>query len=82
MPTIEIFDGIKIECFSGDHLPPHVHISFGEYEVLLKIENGEIYKGNLPTKKLKKAVKYVLDNKEYLFAYFNEINPQLSRDEK
>jgi len=54
MPTIDFFDGIKINVYNGEHRPPHIHAVYGEFEVLLIIENCKIYSGFLPGKQLKK----------------------------
>ena len=53
MPQIDAFNGIKISIYNGDHRPPHIHANYGEYEVLIVIETGQIYAGDLPTKQLK-----------------------------
>ncbi len=49
MPTIKIIDGIKINIYSNEHLPPHFHVIYGNYEALIQIKNLEIEKGKLPT---------------------------------
>ena len=42
MPLIDEFKGIKVYVYSREHRPPHVHMVYGEYELLLIIETGEI----------------------------------------
>ena len=42
MPTIDIFNGIKIHIYNGEHRPPHIHADYNEFEVLIDIEKGEI----------------------------------------
>jgi len=37
MPTINEFNGIKINIYSDDHRPPHIHAIYNEYEVLIEI---------------------------------------------
>lgn len=56
MPRIESFNGIKFYVYNGDHRPPHVHATYGEYEVLVIIETGKIYAGDLPIKQLKQVL--------------------------
>lgn len=82
MPTLKILNGVKIECYSADHPPPHIHASYSEYEDLIIIETGEIYVGDLPTKRRKIAQEYVKENTVILLKTFNLLNPQLLRDEK
>lgn len=77
MPTFDYFDGIKINIYNGDHLPPHIHEEYGDEEVLLKIETGAIYEGWLPAKQLKKCRKWLLDNKSDATLAFKTLNPHL-----
>ena len=42
MPNIDSLAGIKINVYSGDHLPPHIHAVYNEYEVLLIIKTKAI----------------------------------------
>ncbi|MBC2840119.1 DUF4160 domain-containing protein [Robiginitalea sp. SC105] len=81
MPTLHIENGIKVECFSGDHPPPHVHVSYGEHEDLIIINSADIYEGDLPIRKRKLAIAYVAENKEFLLRTFLFLNPQLARNE-
>ena len=48
MPTISAFFGIVIRMFYNDHLPPHFHAEYGEYEALYAIETLETIGGELP----------------------------------
>lgn len=74
-------EGIKIECYSGDHPPPHVHAKYGESEDRIVIETGEIMNnGDLPSKKRNLAVQYVSGNRRLLAVIFNLMNPNLNRN--
>lgn len=66
MPTVTLFDGIKLEMFANDHNPPHVHIKYAEYKCLLTIQSGTVYAGSMPVKQLRKASIYVENNRERL----------------
>jgi hypothetical protein len=48
MPTISIFYGIIIKMFFDDHVPPHFHAKYGEYELVITISPIKIIKGNAP----------------------------------
>ena len=37
MPTISRFYGILIQMYFGDHVPPHFHALYAEYEALIDI---------------------------------------------
>jgi hypothetical protein len=77
MPTIDSFNGIKIHVYNGEHRPPHIHADYGEYEVLINIENGEIYAGDLPAKQLKLVFDWLSGNSEWALEVFYELNPNL-----
>lgn len=77
MPQIDAFNGIKISIYNGDHRPPHIHASYGEYEVLIVIETGQIYAGDLPTKQLKMAFDWLAINAEEALNTFYQLNPEL-----
>lgn len=77
LPTVDTIDGIKIDCYSTDHLPPHIHAIYNEYEALIEIKTQNIYTGSLPSKQLKKAKLYVLTNEEDLLEIFYTLNERL-----
>lgn len=77
MPTIENVDGVRIVIHNGEHRPPHIHAIYSEFEVLIEIETGKIYAGDLPIRQLKKAFDWILGNKDLALSIFNELNPQL-----
>lgn len=81
--TLELIDGVKIECYSTDHPPPHIHAKYGEAEDRIIIATGEIMEGSdLPKRKRKIAVKYVLENIKLLNKIFELMNPQIKRNAK
>jgi hypothetical protein len=45
MPIICTFYGILIRMFFNDHLPPHFHARYGEFEATLEI--GTLHVGGL-----------------------------------
>ena len=51
MPIISRFLGITIAIFWDDHLPPHFHARYGEYEITIAILTGEV-QGLFPKKEL------------------------------
>jgi len=52
MPRISNFYGIMIYMYYNDHLPPHFHAKFAEYEVIIQIGTQNIYAGELPRQQL------------------------------
>lgn len=77
MPEIVRIFGIRICVFSRDHLPPHFHAFYGEYEALIDIRDGEVIAGGLPRKKLREALEYLEKNREDLLETFYQLNPTL-----
>lgn len=53
MPTICMFRGIKIYINYKDHLPPHFHAEYGEYNCCITIEDIELLNGLMPNKQIK-----------------------------
>jgi hypothetical protein len=48
MPTISSFLGIVIRMYYDDHLPPHFHARYGEYEAAYDIRTLKVIAGELP----------------------------------
>ncbi|HLF88933.1 MAG TPA: DUF4160 domain-containing protein [Anaerolineales bacterium] len=48
MPEISRFLGIVIAMFYNDHGPPHFHARYGNHEIRVNIETGQILSGNFP----------------------------------
>jgi len=76
-PNIDSIDGIKINIYNGDHLPPRIHAIYNEFEALLEIETKQIYAGYLPAKQLKKTTTWLLQYEEQSLKIFYDLNPQL-----
>lgn len=52
MPEICRFLGIVVGMFYNEHRPPHFHAKYGEYEIVVKIETGEVMQGYFPSRAL------------------------------
>ena len=48
MPTVSYFYGIYIRMYVREHLPPHFHAVYGEFEANVSIQSGEVLDGRLP----------------------------------
>jgi hypothetical protein len=42
MPEISRFLGIVIAMYYDDHVPPHFHAKYGEFEITVEIESGAV----------------------------------------
>jgi hypothetical protein len=52
MPEISRFYGIVIRMYFDEHLPPHFHAEYGEYEALIHISALAVIGGGLPPRAL------------------------------
>lgn len=66
MPVICRFYGILIKMYFNDHLPPHFHAMYGEYNGLFDLNTLEMLEGDLP----KRAIKLV---QEWANTYQSEL---------
>jgi len=76
MPTIKIIDSVKIDVYSREHLPPHIHAIYAEYEELIEIESLKTYIGKLQVAQRKKVTDWAKENKDYLMGIFKQLNPR------
>jgi hypothetical protein len=73
MPTFFIIDGVKIDLYFDDHLPPHFHAIYAEDEELIEIETLDTYRGALPKPKHKKILKWAKENQAQLKAIWEAL---------
>ena len=52
MPEISRFLGIIIAMYYNDHVPPHFHAKYGDFEAVIAITTGEVVGGRLPPRVL------------------------------
>ena len=50
MPRISYFYGIAIYMYHRDNAPPHFHAIDGEQEAVIRVDSGDIERGQLPTR--------------------------------
>ena len=48
MPRVSEFFGIAIYMYYNDHMPPHFHAEYGEYEGIYEIDTLDVTRGGLP----------------------------------
>jgi hypothetical protein len=78
MPCLTKIQGVKICVYSNDHVPPHIHALFGEYEVLIAIREVQVIKGDMPNNKIRVALAYVSANQNDLLDTFYQLNPHIA----
>jgi hypothetical protein len=52
MPRISAFYGIVIWMYWQDHQPPHFHAKYGNFEVIIAIDDLSVFAGKLPARAL------------------------------
>ena len=65
MPEICRFYGIIIQMFFNDHNPPHFHAVYGEYKIVINI-NDEVVEGFMPKRALKLVFEWMEIHKSEL----------------
>lgn len=65
MPQISSFYGILIWMNFNDHTPPHFHAWYGEYKIIVGIENG-LVKGEMPGRALRMILEWLDLHREEL----------------
>ncbi|HPI20542.1 MAG TPA: DUF4160 domain-containing protein [Candidatus Kapabacteria bacterium] len=63
MPQISRFFGIIISMFYDEHLPPHFHATYNEYNAEIKISDFSIIEGKLPARVLGLVVEWATIHK-------------------
>ncbi len=73
MPEICRFLGIIITMYWDDHVPPHFHVQYNEFEAVVDIKEGVITKGMLPSKQARLVLAWYELHKEELIENWNSI---------
>jgi len=66
MPTIAIVDGVKVQMFYNDHIPPHFHATLAGQEALIAISTLDVIRGSLPTAKLRAILAWAREHQSEL----------------
>jgi hypothetical protein len=77
MPTIDVVDGIRINLYFGEHLPPHIHAVYNEFEALVIIKSRDVFSGYLPDRQMRKVLDWLDENEEFALNVFYDLNPFL-----
>ncbi|MCL2660545.1 MAG: DUF4160 domain-containing protein [Acidobacteriaceae bacterium] len=66
MPTISRFYGIIIQMYFGDHVPPHFHAVYAEFEALIDIQTLAVVQGELPRRAMALVLEWAQQHREEL----------------
>ena len=68
MPEIMRFEGFKVQMFFEDHAPAHVHVQGGGHKAKLRISDGSLIGGDLPSRARNAIAEWVVENQAALLA--------------
>lgn len=71
MPEISRFYGIIVYMFANEHLPPHFHVKYSEFEAVVDIQTGNLIKGEIPQKQIRLVQAWVEIHRDELLQNFN-----------
>lgn len=80
MPEISRFYGIIIKMYFDEHLPPHFHAEYGEYEGLVNINTLALFSGRLPPRALGLTVEWASLHQDELAALWEKARKMESLD--
>ena len=66
MPRISQFFGVLIYMYYNDHLPPHFHAEYGEFEAVYEIDTLDILRGQLPRRAHAMVIEWTSDHRAEL----------------
>lgn len=72
MPVISRFYGIIIKLYFNDHMPPHFHAIYGEYNAMFDMNTLQMIEGDLPNRAKKLVVEWGTLHKDDLIKIWNE----------
>jgi len=65
VPEVSRFYGIIIYIYWFDHPPPHFHYAYGEYQGIVRIEDGQI-EGDAPARVRRLVLEWLAKSREKL----------------
>ncbi len=77
MPRISQFFGVTIYMYFNDHLPPHFHAEYGEFEAVYAIDTLDSLRGELPRRAHILVIEWALAHRIELRANWQRARQQL-----
>jgi hypothetical protein len=66
MPELSRFYGIVIKMYFGEHVPPHFHAEYAEFEARIAIDTLAVLSGNLPARAMGLVVEWATLHRQEL----------------
>ena len=73
MPPLKNFGGFRIVMYFEDHNPPHVHVVPADFEALVSIADGIVFRGSIPPRFRSVALTWIERNREALLAKWEQL---------
>jgi hypothetical protein len=73
MPTLKRFGAASVRIYA-DHHPPHFHIVGSDFQVLVRISDLAVIKGEAKTGQIAEAMEWARTNRESLALKWAELN--------
>jgi len=74
MPIIKRFCSASIRMYTDDHHPPHFHIVGVDFQVIVRISDLTVMKGEARSAQIAEAMDWAMVNREYLALKWIELN--------
>jgi len=73
MPTLSMFFGIIVRMYTGrgEHVPPHIHVYYQDYDATFGIKEIKLIDGELPTRQRRLVEAWMEIHIEELMADWN-----------
>jgi hypothetical protein len=71
MPVLYNAGSYVIAMYFEDHNPPHVHVVGPDFEGLVAIGGLVVFRGSIPSKFSREALKWIDENREMLLGKWN-----------
>ena len=68
-------NGIKIEIYPNEHVPPHFHITSPELSATFEVETCDLVKGNADSSTYKKIRDFHSRNRDLIIETWNNLRP-------
>lgn len=72
MPPLFKAGGYVIAMYFEDHNPPHVHVVGPDFEGLVRIGDLAVFRGSIPSRFSREALKWIEENRGLLLSKWNE----------
>ena len=77
MPSVSRFFGVVIYMYFNDHIPPHFHAEYGEFEAAYEINTLDIMRGELPRRAHSMVVEWALAHRVELRANWDRARDEV-----